>query len=306
MRTDRFDVVHVHAEHASFWTSLIALAAGRARVVRTVHSTFEFTGALRWRRAIQRRVLRRLGVTYVAVSESVASVERSRFGISPLVIRNWFDAERFDPTTRAKRQAARAALGISSDKKVVVSVGNCSEVKNHPLLIEAIAHMNASLSEAVLYLHVGAEDAQRTERQLATRLGIDEDVRFLGTRDDIDVVLAAADVFAMPSRGEGLGIAALEAAAAGLRLVLADAPGLRDVAAAFPLSATLAPHAAHAFAAALTSALAAGPLATREQLHHADRAAAWFGTRRGVDEYVAVYLHAAEAPRERVVEVSIQ
>ncbi len=65
--------------------------------------------------------------------------------------------------------------------------------------------------------------------RLAAELKIVERVRFLGNRSDVPDILAAADIYIQPSRWDGFGIAALEAMAAGLPVVVSNVPGLRDV-----------------------------------------------------------------------------
>src|SRR5208283_5983960 len=80
-------------------------------------------------------------------------------------------------------------------------------------------------------LHIGKEQAGRPEKALAAELGVDQKVRFLGSQGDPRWFLWAADVFAMPSLREGLGISALEAIACGVPVVLTSRGGLRDIAA---------------------------------------------------------------------------
>ena len=89
--------------------------------------------------------------------------------------------------------------------KYVASVGNCSPVKNHQLIIQAMA-MSPTPSNLV-YLHVGDDtgEAGVAERKLAVSLGLGDRVRFLGTREDVWLVYHAADIFIMPSRSRGSG-----------------------------------------------------------------------------------------------------
>jgi glycosyltransferase involved in cell wall biosynthesis len=112
---------------------------------------------------------------------------------------------------------------------VIVSVGNCSDVKNHPEILRAVSLLPATV--APLYLHVGKELADQPERALAAELNLAERVRFLGSQGDPRQFLWAADVYVMPSLREGLGISALEAIAAGVPAVLANIDGLADIAA---------------------------------------------------------------------------
>jgi GT2 family glycosyltransferase/glycosyltransferase involved in cell wall biosynthesis len=222
------DVVHLHVERANFWLALGALGFG-TRVVQTVHNCFPFTGALRIERTIQRRVLRCFGVKYVAVGPSVSLHEWRAFHNRTEIIWNWCDLEMFRETTDTDREAARGILGLSGDDQVVASVGNCSPVKNHQLIMQAMA-MSPTPSNLV-YLHVGDDtgEAGVAERKLAVSLGLGDRVRFLGTREDVWQVYHAADVFIMPSRYEGLAIAATEAVASGTPTLLTPVPGLRDL-----------------------------------------------------------------------------
>jgi len=221
-----YDVIHLHTERGNFWFGLAALLATRGRVIRTIHSSFAFSGLLRWRRKVQRRILQKLGVRHVAISESVRRIEAETFGIKPVVVPNWYNSAHFLPPCAEVRLAARQAIGIGADVKVIVSVGNCASVKNHISLIEALALLPAE--KRPLYLHVGHEEAGEPERQLVKQLGIADFVQFMGAQADVRPALYAADVFVMPSLCEGFGIAAVEAMASALPAILTDVPGLRD------------------------------------------------------------------------------
>lgn len=226
MRAGNYDIFHLHTERANFWIGLLALALRPTRVLQTIHSSFVFRGNLRLRRKIQRRVLRALGLVHVAISPSVVQTELTYFGLKTRLVSNWYDSNRFAPPSAVERSQARQALGIAENETVLVSVGNCSKIKNHTALIEAIARLPVELRP--LYLHAGIEEDGAPERRLAAQLGIAEHVRFLGPLADVQPILYAADLFAMSSLVEGFGIAAVEALATGLPAVLTDVLGLRD------------------------------------------------------------------------------
>lgn len=225
--TRRPDVVHIHTERAGFWLALESRMSG-ARVVQTVHSLFEFTGSLRVERRIQRRIARWLGVTFVAVSESVAETERENFANTTEVIRNWVDLDEFAPATPEQRADVRRSLGLSDTDFVVLTVGNCWSLKNHALVIEAMAL--DSTPPDVVYLHVGDDsvDVGADERRLASRSANAGAIRFLGTRSDVPALLHASDLFVMPSAYEGASVAVIEALATDTPVLLGDSPGLRE------------------------------------------------------------------------------
>jgi glycosyltransferase involved in cell wall biosynthesis len=280
-----YDVVHVHAERGNFWHAAAARTTGAA-VARTVHNVFDFAGVLRLERFVQRAALRAMGVQTVSVSTSVRDVEWARYRNPTVCISNWIDVERFQPATDTDRSAARQRLGVEAGT-VVATVGNCAPAKNHEVILHALAH----LDDGWVYVHVGEERPDGAERRLAEALGVASRCRWLGRVEDVRAILAGADVFAMPSRYEGLGNAAVEAVAMGLPCVLADVPGLRDLRGLpGPLQWT------EPTAAAVVSALEAVRARQHEAgiAHDMHRAVQErFGIDRGGNAYAALYAQVA-------------
>ena len=130
IRRGGYDVIHLHTERANFWQGLVVLIAGVKGKFRTIHNNFHFEGKLRSRRGLQRRVLAGMGVQHVAISPTVQSNEKSRFGLETTVIPNWYDNNHFRPPTSEQRDKSRRDLDVS-DKFVLLTIGNCSMVKNH-------------------------------------------------------------------------------------------------------------------------------------------------------------------------------
>jgi glycosyltransferase involved in cell wall biosynthesis len=226
-RKNNYDIVHIHPEHAYYLIATLCKMAGIETIVRSVHNVYPYGRALRLRKTLERYYTRLLGVRFGFVSPSVGNAEFRDFKNDGVVIRNWFDTEHFRPPSAEERAATRRDGGVSKDDFVIVSVGNCNAAKNHAALLRALGIIASKID--FLYLHVGREEPGYGERKLAEELGIASRVRFVGQTDDPRSYLWAADVFVMPSLWEGLGIAALEAAATELPLILADVAGLRDV-----------------------------------------------------------------------------
>lgn len=221
-----YDIVHIHTERASFAYAMLARIAGIETTVRTVHNTFRFTGWLGIKRSAQRLAARRLGVRFGMISASVAEVERKYLHNHGVPITNWFDSSRFATPQPSQRKEARRQLGLEPGTLAIVSVGNCSPVKNHMMLIRALSKVKHEVE--YLYIHIGQGDDIEVERKLAGDLRIIDRVWFLGSLPDPLPFLWAADVFIMPSKHEGFPIAATEAMGAGCPVIFADVPGLRD------------------------------------------------------------------------------
>lgn len=112
----------------------------------------------------------------------------------------------------------REQLGLK-DKFVIGHVGAFREQKNHRFLLSMFSRLDISNAELVL---VGNGPLKDEIKNQAQELGIANRVKFLGSRNDVNKLLQAFDIFVMPSLWEGLGIAAIEAQASGLKTIVSD------------------------------------------------------------------------------------
>lgn len=224
VRKNKFDVVHIHREGMSLYFEIAALFGGAKRVVSTVHNVFTFHGLLKIRRIATRHLGKLLGTKVVTISESVYLNEKSNFGIESVIVNNWYDENRFSYTDDKIKKIARQQLGIQEDSFCIVSVGNCSHVKNHMSILKAITELK---DYPVVYLHIGKGEMEQEEQEYVVANHIENKVRFEGHTDPL-IYLQASDLFIMPSVYEGVGISALEAMATGMRCLLTDVPGLKD------------------------------------------------------------------------------
>ena len=124
--------------------------------------------------------------------------------------------------SRIDKSSVRAELGIPDDAFVVGHVGSFTEQKNHLLWIEVAGEI-ARRDANARFLLVGDGKLRPTIEKRAEKLGLTDRVVFAGIRTDVPrLMLGATDVFFFPSLWEGLGLALVEAQAAGLPCVVAD------------------------------------------------------------------------------------
>jgi len=168
----------------------------------------------------QRRSLARYANVLWACSEESAQWACPAMDLPFTVVPHAIDAGayRFNPVARAE---VRAHYGLE-DCLVVGHVGRLQYQKNHTFLLEAFARLHQREPRARLVL-VGDGPNLLSLEAKAVDLGVENEVLFLGQRDDVPRLLQSFDLFAMPSRFEGLGMAAVEAQAAGLPCLLSDA-----------------------------------------------------------------------------------
>lgn len=113
-----------------------------------------------------------------------------------------------------------------NDKCVVAMVAGFRYEKDQDTLIKAIA----SLSKDQYELWLIGDGARRTElEELASKLNVRDNVRFLGIRSDIAELLHAADIIAMSSHFEGLSLSSIEGMSVGKPFVASDVDGLREI-----------------------------------------------------------------------------
>jgi glycosyltransferase involved in cell wall biosynthesis len=286
VREGRYHVVHVHRERGSFLHSLAPAAVG-VGTVRTLHNSYPVNHwAGRQRRRLQRRLARKAGTAFVAIGETVAENERRSFANPTRRIDNWVDTARFRPPTPELRVDARRTFGLAPETRTLVTVGNCSRIKNHPALLHALAGLPPSLDWHLL--HVGAEAGEPGERALAEQLGIRDECSFLERVDPLSA-LRAADLFVMPSLFEGLGLATVEALSTGLPALLTSVPGNRDLEGLAERTFWSAPTAA-AIRAELIRALATETTPSKAETHLQHEAvAAKYAPAAGVAAYCDLY-----------------
>lgn len=170
---------------------------------------------------INRLWLPSVGTHYLACSENARQWGYGHSGAydSSLVVPNGIELERFKYHPEARKELRRE-LGMD-DRMVIGHVGNFLPVKNHPFMLKIMGELKKSMPSALLML-VG-DSAGRVQIENAAReAGLEDHVLFLGSRQDVNLLLSAMDIFLFPSHFEGLGIAAIEAQASGLPVIASD------------------------------------------------------------------------------------
>lgn len=119
----------------------------------------------------------------------------------------------------------RKELGLSEDSFLVLSVGELFPRKNQQVIIRALGKLK---DKNIHYILCGKGSRLDELTALAEKNGIRDQVHFLGYRKDVTDIYGQADILALPSRREGLGLAGLEGMYCGLPLVSSDINGIRD------------------------------------------------------------------------------
>ena len=134
------------------------------------------------------------------------------------------DIKRFAPAA-GMREKMRHELQVEEDIFYILSVGELNHNKNHEVILRAIAKLR---NPRIHYGICGIGYRSEYLEELAVKLGIGQQFTLFGYKKNIPDMLQIADCFAFPSIREGLGIAAIEAMAAGIPLITSDCRGTRE------------------------------------------------------------------------------
>jgi glycosyltransferase involved in cell wall biosynthesis len=305
LRRRRIDIVHAHSRPADLWTILAGVAAHTPVRLYSRQATY---GELALRTRARYALLARLASRVVAVSAAVQEHLRTREGVPRERIELIPDAVDLDALARvAPAELTRTRLGIPPDAPLVGTVAALTARKGQRFLIDA-AQLVLERFPRTRFLLVG-EGPERADLERRIRAtGRPEAFHLLGWRDDFADLIAALDVFVLPSLWEGLNLSLLSACALGRAVVATNLlsncevidPGISGL---LPTPARPSIDARELDSAALGRAIArllADP-ALRQQLGEAARrrTAARFGARAMTASHEALYERLVRGARGR-------
>ena len=227
-RAERPDLVHAHMPISGFLARLAARSAGVPRVAYTGHGFLFNQPGPRTRRlaslAMEWLAGRLTDVTMTVSTEEAADARRLGIARGAIGIGNGRNPATFHPDATA-RAAVRAELGVPESEVVVIAVSRLVRHKGYPELLAAMRGVPASLW--VVGERLASDRGEDLEPCFAAA-GLGPRLRRLGYRTDVAALLAAADIFVLPSHFEGLPMSIIEAMLCGLPVVATDIRGPRE------------------------------------------------------------------------------
>ena len=124
------------------------------------------------------------------------------------------------------KEKKRKELGVPDNAVLLLSVGELNENKNHETAIRALGEIN---DKKIYYIIAGKGNKKELLENLITELDLNDRIKFLGYRNDINELCSAADVFVFPSFREGLSLSVMEAMACGLPIACSRIRGNIDL-----------------------------------------------------------------------------
>ena len=229
LRKDKYDLIHCHTTIAAVLTRC-CIHDNAVKVIYTSHGFPFYKGNF----GLKERVFFEIEKYYSKYTDAIITICKEDFENAKRMLckkvylipgvgvdLNRFNIKKFD------REFYREQLGFSKNDRVVLSIGEINSNKNHKVVINALAKIQ---NEHLIYAICGRELNEKGKKaeleELAKSLGVR--VLFLGFRGDIPQVCLSADIGAITSFKEGLGVSGIEMLAAGLPLVGSNRQGIKD------------------------------------------------------------------------------
>ncbi len=228
--SENFDLIHCHTPAASMMTRLASVGARKkgAVVMYTCHG-FHFHNASSKKNWLVyypiERALAHFCDYIVTINKEdfnrakTFSVKNVRYipsvGVNIDKIKN----------TQIDKAEYKKSLGVPKDGIMLLSVGELIERKNHEVIIHALGKLQ---NENIYYCIAGKGPLDEHLKQLAKGYGLENNFIMLGFRCDVPQLYNSADISAFPSKIEGLGLAGIEAMAAGVPLISSNVHGILD------------------------------------------------------------------------------
>ncbi len=297
-RRRRPDIVHTHNPKPGWFGRPAAKAARVPHIVNTVHGLYAAPND----RLVKRSVVYSLERFAAACSDhelvqnptDVDTLRRLRIPAARIShLGNGIDLTRFAnrPSAQHDRDNLRDDLGISSTDVVIGAVGRLVWEKGYRELFEAFATIRKTHPHAHLVIVGGTDPAKADGIGVADLRHFEDDpaVHFLGERFDVETIYPAFDIYALASYREGFPRSAMEAAAAGLPLIVTDIRGCHEVVEAGVNGLFAAPHSAEALIEPLTQLIARPSDRTRMGAASSTKAINEFDQNTQITKTLAIY-----------------
>lgn len=209
----KYTAIHVHC-NALLYTNIFNIAKKygiKTRIIHS-HSTHTKNRLFEMIHKFNKRRIHKKATCFFACSPEAGDWAFNK-KIEYQIITNGIDAERFKYKANI-RERIRKEWGLENNR-IIGHVGRFLDVKNHIFLLEVFEKIIKQWEDAVLIL-IGTGPLENKIKTEVKNRGLEDKVRFLGVRKDVNDIYSAMDIFAFPSKYEGLSVALIEAQTNGL------------------------------------------------------------------------------------------
>jgi len=226
LRQFKPDVVHSHLIHANLMARLLRLSTAFPKLICTAHNT-RIGGRFS---TLAYRLTDHLADMSTNVSAEAVQAFITAGAARPgrmIAMHNGINTDEFKGV-RGRASDVRRELGISENIPLLLAVGRLTEQKDYPNLFRAIVEVLHTHPSAILII-AGTGALKARLKSDIQELGIEDNVTFLGLREDVAALMNAANVMVLSSAWEGFGLVVAEAMACECLVVATDSGGVKEV-----------------------------------------------------------------------------
>ena len=228
---ERVTILQTHGARANFYGRIAGRLAGVPVIISTVHNSlkdYEVRPFKRWLYMYLLRLTLPLVHRIICVSDANRRdliEECPAVAAKTQTVYNGVDPSAFP--SQPDRQTVKKELGITQGP-VLVTIGRLTDQKGHRYLLQALPRLLETWPQ-LCCVFVGEGELRDALHDMAIDLGVEHACRFVGVREDIADILAAADLFVLPSLSEGFPFVLLEALAMGRPVVASRVNGVPEL-----------------------------------------------------------------------------
>ena len=223
IKDNNIDIIHSH-NGCSFYAALSGCLARVRGIIHTDHGRLvpDKKGAI-----LEDRISSYMMDYIVCVSEALSKYMAATVKIARsklLTIINGVDISTFIPVSLNKKRDLRISLGFSDNDKIIGTVCRLDPIKNLSFLIDCIPTIKYKIPNVKIVI-VGDGECRNSLMSQVQMRGLNNTIKFLGQREDIESILPSFDVYACTSLSEGTSMTILEAMACGLPIIASGVGG---------------------------------------------------------------------------------
>ena len=235
---EKFNIIHCHTPMGSVVTRIAAIKARKkynTKVIYTAHGFHFYKGAsiINWIIFYPvEKVLSYKTDCLITINEEDYKIAKEKFHSKRIELVNGVGVDEnifnFEMTNTEKHNF-RKEIGLEDDDFVMIYPAELSKRKNQGMLLDVMKMLKNEGHNNIKLILPGLDSVKGKYRKMAKRLGVEENVKFLGYRKDIPKLLKISDLVVSTSKQEGLPVCLIEAMMSNLPIVATDCRGNRDL-----------------------------------------------------------------------------
>jgi len=229
IKQEKIQIVHTHCQGPLLYTYLATILGKKYRFIHTEHINMEQELGYSKKHLFYNKLFLNKLDGFISISEHVSKYFHEKYpkiSRRMVTIPNGINVDRFSSQNNTNN--LRKELRFDNNTKIIGNISALRDQKDHATLLYAMKKIINNIDNVRLVI-AGSGYLDVKLKQLADDLNLNEYVRFLGYRSDVENLLSGFDVFVLPSLYEGLPLCLLEASASGTPLVASNIPGNDEI-----------------------------------------------------------------------------